>query len=242
MHGTINKQPVYILVDDGATHNFLNYNLVKNFHLLETSSTHTYVISMMNVGNKDVWDTVVKEVDVEVQGHPMHLHFQVMHMSQGDDVLGRERFHALGPSLKRSYEHNTLAFEVNGTHVLLMGEQNIPPSSLICTTKLSYLEKHEEIKELYFCYVLPISLQSSDVNVNDDKFVCINPSFFIVRAMPRMGNAYPFSSDSATPSLDIPPAWDRHRDKVSSLSPNANPRGVPSYLITLESLLAKYLP
>ena len=73
----------------------------------------------------------------------MRLNFQVMHMSQADVVLGTEWLHASRPSLNRSYEHNTLAFEVNGTHVLLMGERNVPPSPLICTTKLSYLENHE---------------------------------------------------------------------------------------------------
>ena len=77
---------------------------------------------------------MVKDVDVELQGHPMRLDFQVMHMSRADVVLGREWLHALGPSLKRSYEHNTLAFEVNGTHVLLMGERNVPPSPLICSS------------------------------------------------------------------------------------------------------------
>ena len=43
---------------------------------------------MMNGTFKDVWDMVGKDVDVEVQGHPMRLDFQVMHMSWVDVVLG----------------------------------------------------------------------------------------------------------------------------------------------------------
>lgn len=77
----LNGQHVCILVDDDATHNFLNYKLVKKLHLPEAPSTHIYVVSLMNGRNKDVWDIVAKDIDVEVQGCPMCLDFQVMHMS-----------------------------------------------------------------------------------------------------------------------------------------------------------------
>ena len=36
----------------------------------------------------------------------------------------------------------------------------------------------KEIEELYFCYVLPFSLPSSDVIVNDDEVMCTYPSSF----------------------------------------------------------------
>ena len=50
----------------------------------------------------------------------MTLDFQVMNMERADVVLGREWLHGLGPSLKRSYEHNTITFSEQGTHVLLI--------------------------------------------------------------------------------------------------------------------------
>ena len=73
--------------------------------------------------------------------------------------------------MKRSYEYNTLAFEVNGTHVLLMGEQNVPPSPLIGSIKLSFLEKHDAIEEVYFVMSLPTLLSSNDVDVRNDVVV-----------------------------------------------------------------------
>ena len=42
-------------------------------------------------------------------------------MSRADVILGREWLHALGSSLQRSYEHNTIMFTTNGKHVLLIG-------------------------------------------------------------------------------------------------------------------------
>lgn len=134
----------------------------------------------------------------------MRLDFQVMHMSRADVVLGRECLHGLGPSLEHSYEHNTLAFEVNGTHVLLMGEQNVPPSPLFCSAELYILEKHNAIEEVYFCYVLPTSLSSNDVDVRNDDVVCDSPSSFQVHssAMHKQVNGKDKSSLS-TSSITI---------------------------------------
>ena len=84
-----------------------------------------------------------------------------MNMLRADVLLGREWLHGLGPSLKRSYEHNTIAFDDHGVHVLLIGERDIPPSPLICTTELQYLSKNNLIEKMFFCYNLsPLSLFS----------------------------------------------------------------------------------
>lgn len=78
-------------------------------------------------------------MELIVQEHVMQLDFQVMNMDRADVVLGREWLHGLGNTLRPSYEHNSLSFIADGKHVLLLGEKNIPPSPLICTTELSRL-------------------------------------------------------------------------------------------------------
>ena len=162
LHGTINGRRVRVLIDDGSTHNFLNYTLVKKLRLPQDPSTHSYVVSLMNGSDKDVWDTEVRDVSLEVQGHTMKLDFHVMNMTRADVVLGRNWLFGLGSSLSRSYQHNTLAFEDNGVHVLLIGERDVPPSPLICTTEVQVLAKHNEIEEAYFCYVLSPFLSTSE--------------------------------------------------------------------------------
>ncbi len=109
---------------------------------------------MMHGDDKDVWETEVKGVTLDVQSHTMTLDFQVMNMERADVVLGREWLHGLGPSLKRSYEHNTITFSDQGTHVLLINERDIPPSQLICSAELTYLSKHNLIESMFFCYNL----------------------------------------------------------------------------------------
>ena len=52
-----------MLIDDKSTHNFLNYKLVKKLQLPQVKSSHTFIISLMNGEDKDVWwDTEVKGV------------------------------------------------------------------------------------------------------------------------------------------------------------------------------------
>ena len=90
------------------------------------------MVSTIKGDDHDVWDTQVQQVPVFVQEHTMVLDFQVMNMSCADVILGREWLHGLGLLLKQSYEHNTIVFEANGKHVLLLGEWDVPPSPLIC--------------------------------------------------------------------------------------------------------------
>ena len=72
-------------------------------------------------------------------------------MSRADVILGCEWLHGLGSALHRSYEHNTITFTANGKHVLLIGERDVPPPTpLICTAELSFLERSNQIEEVYF--------------------------------------------------------------------------------------------
>ena len=53
---------------------------------------------------------------------------------------------------------------------------------LFVSAKLSFLEKHDAIEEVYFCYVLPTSLSSNDVDVRNDDVVYDSPSSFHVHS------------------------------------------------------------
>ena len=101
LHGSIYGQKVRILIDDGATHNFLNYKLVKKLKLAKTKSSHHYVVSTIIGDDHDVWDTQAQQVPVFVQEHTMVLDFQVMNMSCADVILGHELLYGLGSLLHK---------------------------------------------------------------------------------------------------------------------------------------------
>ena len=58
-------------------------------------------------------------------------------------------------------------FEVNGTHVLLLGEKNVPSSPLICTAELS--SSFDEIEQVFLCYSLCHLLSNSCFEVTYDE-------------------------------------------------------------------------
>ena len=61
-HGTIGGQCICVLVDDGSTHNFLKYTLIKKLGLPHVQSSHTYIMSLINGDDNNVWDKVVMTV------------------------------------------------------------------------------------------------------------------------------------------------------------------------------------
>lgn len=87
---------VSILVDDGATHNFLNYAFVKRLKSPQSKSDHEYVVHLANGQDSNVWDTVVKDVKLKIQDYKDILDFQVMHLAKADIYLGREWLYNLG--------------------------------------------------------------------------------------------------------------------------------------------------
>ena len=81
-----------------------------------------------------------------------------MYMFRVDIVLGHEWLHRLGPSLKCSFQHNTLSFDAHGVHVLLVGGQDVLTSPMICYARLHSIINKEEINSLVLCYLMPPSL------------------------------------------------------------------------------------
>ena len=55
--------------------NYLNNILVKKLCLQQESSKHKYVVSLMNGNEKDVWDTIVKGVKLEMQNYTTTMYF-----------------------------------------------------------------------------------------------------------------------------------------------------------------------
>ena len=115
-------------------------------------------MSLINGDDNNVWDKAVEGVQLEVQGHVMQLDFHVMHMTIADVVLGHEWLHGLGPSFKRSYQHNTLTFDAHGTHIFLMGEQDVLASPMICNANFHAVINNNEMNSLSLCYLMPPSL------------------------------------------------------------------------------------
>ena len=197
----------------------MNYKLVKKLKLAETKSSHRYVVSTIQGDDHNVWDTQVQQVPVFVQEHTMVLDFQVMNMSRADVILGREWLHGLGSSLQRSYEHNTIMFTANGKHVLLIGERDVAPSPLICTVELSFLERSNQIEEVYFCYCVSQNAQCDVDNASSShEFSSAMHSFSLPPSQLSLNNVkQPINATSLQQLLH----------KFNNVFPNELPEGLP---------------
>ena len=64
------------MIDDSATHNFLNYALVKRLKLSQSKFDHKYVVVHLATGqDSHVWDTVVKGAHLKIQDYKASLDF-----------------------------------------------------------------------------------------------------------------------------------------------------------------------
>ena len=78
-------------------------------------------------------------------------------MTRVDVFWGGECLHGLGPLLKHSSQHNTLTFDAHGAHILLMGDQDVLVSPIICNEKIHAIINNNEINHLSLCYLMPPS-------------------------------------------------------------------------------------
>ena len=120
-------------------YSFVNFVCLK---CLKSKFTYLCGLSYMNGSDKDMWDIKVKNVLLEMQGRTMNINFHVMHMTRPTIVLGCEWLHSLHSALQCTYQSNTLAFENNGMHVLLLGDQDVTSLPFICSTRLNVLVKN----------------------------------------------------------------------------------------------------
>ena len=63
------------MIDDGATHNFLNYALVKRLKLPQSKSNHEYIVHLVIGQDSHGWDTVVKGAHLKIQDYKASLDF-----------------------------------------------------------------------------------------------------------------------------------------------------------------------
>ena len=124
------------MIDDGATHNFFNYALVKRLKLPQSKSNHEYVVHLENGLDSNAWDTVVKGVKLKMQDYQASLDFQVMHLARADIYLGREWLYNLGPPLSCSYHDNSLEFSHEDKRVRLHRESHILTLPFISSMEL----------------------------------------------------------------------------------------------------------
>ena len=113
----------------------------------------------------------MKGARLKIQDYEASLDFQVMHLARADVYLGREWLFHLGPSMRRSYQDNSLEFIHEGRQARLQGESQVPTVPLISSVELCQAITSDELVQVYvvtpihsFLFVVESEINSSFLN------------------------------------------------------------------------------
>ena len=128
-------------------------------------------MELATVQDSHIWNTVVKGAHYKTS-----LDFQVMHSARTDVYLDQEWLFHLGPSLRCSYQDNSLEFTHEGKKVRLQGESQVPTTPLISSVELCRATIVDDLDQVYV--VTPIhSFLSAGESENNSN--CLNDVFVV---------------------------------------------------------------
>ena len=159
--GEINGERVVVLVDSGATANFISLKLVEELKLPMEKIPGFKV----EVGNGAIEEGhgVCKGVELTVQGIHIVQNFFVLGLGRSEVVLGVDWLASLGP-FRGNYQDMTIVWREKGCHRMLKGDPTLCRSQSPWKTALKALKAEGEGS-----LVTPIAADS-DMDAFDDIF------------------------------------------------------------------------
>ncbi|PNX93254.1 Ty3/gypsy retrotransposon protein, partial [Trifolium pratense] len=156
LQGTIQEVPVVILVDSGASHNFISQNLVHKMNLTVNDD------AALNIKLGDGFCSKTKgtcsNLEIDIKGLKVTVDVQLFELGCVDVILGIEWLRTLGDMIVNWKKH-TMSFWLNKEWVTLKGMEsslNMMDTlhSVLCKPKLKRSTGGEEAKVKVSCGVL----------------------------------------------------------------------------------------
>ena len=126
LKGIINHGEVTILIDSGATHNFITPTMVKRLQLQDQANANLTIV--LGTGVTAQGSGVCKKLNFTVQGWSFVSDFIILELGQVDVILGIYWLRTLG-DCKVNWDRRELSFQYQNQQVSLLGE---PESAIIC--------------------------------------------------------------------------------------------------------------
>ncbi|KAJ9705665.1 hypothetical protein PVL29_003637 [Vitis rotundifolia] len=120
--GTIRSKEVIILVDSGATHNFLSLELIQQLALPLTTTTSYGV--MMGTGISVKGKGICRGVCISMQGLTVVEDFLPLELDNTDVILGMPWLGTLG-DMKVNWKMLTMKIRMGKTVIVLKGDPNL---------------------------------------------------------------------------------------------------------------------
>ncbi|KAJ9559068.1 hypothetical protein OSB04_013682 [Centaurea solstitialis] len=150
LEGRIQDQKVVVLIDCGATHNFISMELVEKLSL-RMEKTKEYIISM-GMKYKEAGSGVCQGVLLYMQGLEVNENFLPIQLGNSDVILGIQWLATLGPTYA-DWKQLVMKFRVNNQSVTLRGDPTLGKSmvSLKAMSKDIQQEGYGILVELNLC-------------------------------------------------------------------------------------------
>jgi len=161
--GKINGHPAWILLDSGASRNFLDENFVNNNNIpLQTSSPMTIELAD---GRKQETNTSVRIKDLSLGSyHTSNLMIQVIKIQYYDAILGKPWLYHANPSI--NWRTNKLTFQYGHKNITIKADSTKPQQPGCNSVFISHqqLARSPPSSELFAVYLNSAEMESSSLS------------------------------------------------------------------------------
>lgn len=136
--GCIGGQEVVVMVDPGATHNFISLEAVKKLGI-PVSPSKEFGVSL-GTGDSVMGEGVCKSVVLELQGIVIVENFLPLELGNSDVIMGIQWLEKLGTTTT-NWKTQTLRFQLGTEVVTLKGDPSLGRSGISLKAMLRNLRK-----------------------------------------------------------------------------------------------------
>lgn len=202
VRGTHGKKPIYVLIDSGSTHNFIDKKIAERLGCKITEAGRMRV--EVADGNQITICGRVKNFRWEFQGHQFVSDFMVISLGGHDAVLGVQWLAQLGP-ITWDFEKLEMSFKWEQQKVFLNG---LRPGSVREVKFKSKEKKDESIVQLNMIYAYE---QSDDNSMALNVIHSAGEQESLLGEIEKLTKAY---DDIFTEPTSLPPFRSNHNHKI----------------------------
>ncbi|XP_024963751.1 uncharacterized protein LOC112504018 [Cynara cardunculus var. scolymus] len=162
LEGKIEGQKVVVLIDSGATHNFISYDLVKRLNL-KIEATGEYTITLGS-GNVEKGSGICKGIMLSLPKVEIREDFLPLGLGNSNVILGMQWLETLGATYV-NWKLQVMKFSCGGKSVMLKGDPSLG-RSMVSLKTIGKMINHEGqgiLVELGTCSVFSDNMEESNI-------------------------------------------------------------------------------
>src|ERR1700681_2565825 len=177
--GLVNGQPAYILVDSGATNNYISEAFVKKYKLYTEPLDKSAEAILANGISLNV-TRMVPSIQIHIQDYKDELNANVLALDKYDIILSMAWLHEFNPTI--NYRNKSITFEHNNTPITLqpMPVDKDIHTPVVISNKITPIPTAEEITSISYDRKLTLQVHT----IHDSKQLSPTPMQQALKQIP----------------------------------------------------------